>query len=78
MFFESEVACKSRFRWDKPKRRAKTSSRVLFAYICTCCLFPLAERVSVGFMPPTVHGLDRVARVRINRDSSFPWLCPTP
>ena len=68
--FESEVACKSRFRWDKPKRRAEASSRVVFAYICTCGSFPLAERISVGFMSPTVHGLHRVDRARTRRDGT--------
>ena len=32
---------------------------------------PLAERVSVGFMPPTVHGLDRVDRARTNGNGTI-------
>jgi len=68
MHFESEVAGKSRFRWDKPKRRAETSSRVLFAYSCTCCVSHQPHGVSHGFTLPTVHGLDRVVRASIRRD----------
>ena len=34
---------------------------------------PLAERVSVGFMPPTVHGLDRVDRARTNGNGTI-WV----